>query len=405
MPLLLLTYTSWLPLFLVAASRDPRFVAANGQLLAVRRDAYDRLGGFAAVAHEIVDDVAFCRRAKEHGERLVFADGFRMARCRMYDSAKGVWDGFSKNIYEGIGGTPWALALVLALHLAVFVGPYVALVLALLGITELWWPAMVGVGANVALRGVLVLRFRATAGGFGVPSVERPRPLRDCVQLLPMEHAWSADLGRAQLRRPQRAAHGGVMTAEGKLARRLAPDVRRKAWFFSLARRYVRRKFARSFDGIHVAGLEQARALVAREPLILAATHVAWWDALFAIAMADLLGGESYCLMDADNLRRLPFFGWVGAVPLDRSSPKRALRDMKAAATLLDRPGRVLWIFPQGRQRPSHLRPLDLQPGRSLAHQGERGEGAADVADLRLSRGARAGGAGELRRAHLLRER
>ena len=79
--------------------------------------------------------------------------------------------------------------------------------------------------------------------------------------------------------------------------------------------------------------------------------------------MADLLGGESFCLMDADNLRRLPFFGWVGAVPLDRSSPKRALVDMKAAASLLDRPGRVVWIFPQGRQRPSHLRPLELQPG------------------------------------------
>jgi 1-acyl-sn-glycerol-3-phosphate acyltransferase len=141
------------------------------------------------------------------------------------------------------------------------------------------------------------------------------------------------------------------------------PDVRRKPWLFALAKRYVRRKFARAFDGIHVEGLEQARALVAREPLILAATHVAWWDALFAIEMASLLDGESYCLMDADNLKRLPFFGWVGAVPLDRSSPKRALIDMKAAATLLDRPGRVMWIFPQGRQRPAHLRPLELQPG------------------------------------------
>jgi len=138
---------------------------------------------------------------------------------------------------------------------------------------------------------------------------------------------------------------------------------RRKPWFWALARRYVRRKLARQLDGLHVEGLEQARALVAREPLIIAATHVAWWDALVTIAMADLLGGESYCLMDADNLRRLPFFGWVGAVPLDRRSPKQALRDLKGAATLLDRPGRVMWIFPQGRQRPAHLRPLELQPG------------------------------------------
>ena len=132
-----------------------------------------------------------------------------------------------------------------------------------------------------------------------------------------------------------------------------APGSLRKSWFFALARRYVRYKFARGFDGVHVEGLQEARALMAREPVIVAATHVAWWDALFAIQMAALLGGESYCLMDAANLRRLPFFGWVGAVPLDRSSPKRALKDMKAAATLLDRPGRVVWIFPQGRQRPA----------------------------------------------------
>ena len=159
MPLLVMTYTSWLPLFLVSASQNPRFVAANGQLLAVREPAYDRLGGFAAVANEIVDDVTFCRRAKERGEKVVFADGSLMASCRMYTSASGVWDGFSKNIYEGIGGTRWALALVIGLHLAVFVAPYVALGLALMGMTALWTPAVVGVGANVLLRAVLALRF------------------------------------------------------------------------------------------------------------------------------------------------------------------------------------------------------------------------------------------------------
>ena len=109
-------------------------------------------------------------------------------------------------------------------------------------------------------------------------------------------------------------------------------DVRRKPWFLALARRYVRRRFRREFDGFHVEGLERIRRLAAREPVIVASTHVAWWDALFAIQMDWLLGTETYCLMDADNLRRLPFFGWVGAVPLDRSSPKQALRDMKAAA-------------------------------------------------------------------------
>lgn len=157
LPLLLLTYTSWFPLLLVPRSRDPRFVAANGQLLAVRRDAYDRIGGFEAVGHEIVDDVAFCRHAKRSGERVVFADGIHMASCRMYGSLSELWAGFSKNIYEGIGGTPVALAITVALYGGVFVAPYVALIVGLLGVPSLVLPALLGVVANVLTRSLLVL--------------------------------------------------------------------------------------------------------------------------------------------------------------------------------------------------------------------------------------------------------
>lgn len=158
LPLLMLTYTSWFPLVLVARSRDARFVAANGQVMAVRRAAYDRLGGFAAVAHEIVDDVAFCRHAKRSGERVVFADGAHIASCRMYRSTTELWRGFSKNIYEGIGGTPWALVALIVVYGGVFVAPYVALALAVVSAPSLIAPAVCGVLANVATRALLILR-------------------------------------------------------------------------------------------------------------------------------------------------------------------------------------------------------------------------------------------------------
>ncbi|MCC6528045.1 MAG: glycosyltransferase, partial [Polyangiaceae bacterium] len=148
LPLLGLTCTAWFPLVLVRRSRDPRFVAACGQLLAVRREALLAIGGFEAVRSEIVDDVAFCRRAKERGARVVFADGLRMASCRMYESRAEVWRGFAKNLFEGIGASRLALALVVALHLGCFVGPYVALPVALaLGATEVALAAGVGVAA------------------------------------------------------------------------------------------------------------------------------------------------------------------------------------------------------------------------------------------------------------------
>jgi len=163
LPLLPLTYTSWLPLALVWWSRDPRFVAANGQVMALSRRAFDALGGFTAVRAEVVDDVALCRRAKEAGLRVVFADGREIASCRMYRSATEIWRGFSKNICEGLGGSALAVLGVVGLYLSAFVLPYAALLAAIGGASALWVPAAVGVGANLASRSALAVRFDHTA--------------------------------------------------------------------------------------------------------------------------------------------------------------------------------------------------------------------------------------------------
>lgn len=159
LPLLHLTYTAWLPLVLVHRSNDPRFLAANGQILAIRRDAYDAIGGFEAVKNEVVDDMALCRAAKRVRRRVVFADGSALAQCRMYTSAAEVWRGFSKNLYEGVGESPLALLGVVAVYLGGFVAPFALLVAAPL-VAGLWVPALVGVAANVVLRVALALRFR-----------------------------------------------------------------------------------------------------------------------------------------------------------------------------------------------------------------------------------------------------
>lgn len=158
LPLLHLTYVAWLPLLLVHRSHDPRFLAANGQILAVRRTTYDAIGGFAAVRTEVVDDMAFCRAAKRGHHRVLFADGSTLGRCRMYGSAGEVWRGFSKNLYEGLGENPAALLGVIVLYSWAFVLPYVALAAAPL-LPWLLWPAVVAVGLNLALRGLLAARY------------------------------------------------------------------------------------------------------------------------------------------------------------------------------------------------------------------------------------------------------
>ncbi len=157
LPLLHLTYTAWLFLPLIWRSSNPRFLAANGQILAVSRDAYARIGGFSAVRNSIVDDMAFCQRAKRKGARVVFADGFLMARCRMYRSAQEVLQGFSKNIFEGLGASLLGLAVVVLLYGFTFVWPYLGW---MFGSGSLAQAAMLAVSVNLAIRTCLAVRFQ-----------------------------------------------------------------------------------------------------------------------------------------------------------------------------------------------------------------------------------------------------
>jgi chlorobactene glucosyltransferase len=159
LPLLYATYCNWLPLPLIWGSKDARFLAANGQVLALRRAAYQQVGGYEAVKHEIVDDMAIARLVKRAGLRVVFADGFEVARCRMYRSARQVWEGFSKNIYEGIGGSLLALLGIVGLFSATYLAPF-ALLASAWAVPGLLLPAAVGVGANLAMRAALAWRHR-----------------------------------------------------------------------------------------------------------------------------------------------------------------------------------------------------------------------------------------------------
>ncbi len=159
-PLLHQSYVAWLPLLLVHLTRDPRVLAANGQLLLIRRSALNAVGGWSAVRSALVDDMALCRAVKSSGRRVVFADGDRIADCRMYDGAAALRSGFAKNFYEGIGGHPLGMLVVMALHLLIFVAPYLALPVALaLGAHGVAAAAAVGVAANIGSRLIMAARY------------------------------------------------------------------------------------------------------------------------------------------------------------------------------------------------------------------------------------------------------
>jgi hypothetical protein len=108
---------------------DSPAAAASGQYLLIRREDYLRIGGHAAVAGEVLEDVALARLAKQAGVRLHFAQGNGIIRVRMYRTFGAMWQGWTKNLYPLMGGTsravgrelfrvvPWIPLLVLPLVL------------------------------------------------------------------------------------------------------------------------------------------------------------------------------------------------------------------------------------------------------------------------------------------------
>lgn len=130
---------SWLTtLPLRLAERSPRrsLAAANGQLLVLDAAAHTAVGGHAAVAGEVVEDVALARVLRTAGYRTAPADGSTLARCRMYDGAREVRDGYGKSLWT-VFGSPAGSVAVLGLLGLVHVLPAVA-ALAGTGPTRAW---------------------------------------------------------------------------------------------------------------------------------------------------------------------------------------------------------------------------------------------------------------------------
>jgi cellulose synthase/poly-beta-1,6-N-acetylglucosamine synthase-like glycosyltransferase len=117
--------------FSYAAVNDPKSAAAaaNGQFLLIRRDVYESVGGHARFASDVLEDVALATAVKAAGHRLWFSPGKGIVRARMYRTFGAMWEGWTKNLYRLMGGTPWK-----AFREGESAFPWIPLVVILLGI-------------------------------------------------------------------------------------------------------------------------------------------------------------------------------------------------------------------------------------------------------------------------------
>jgi len=152
-PLIHFVLLGFLPLERMRQSTDPRFAAACGQILAVRRDAYKRAGGHTAIATRIHDAVALTRTLRTHGFATDLFDATDTFHCRMYQHAAEVWNGFAKNAHEGLAAprliVPTTLLLlggqVLPFILLAFAAPPLAIAFAVIGSMAAMLPRLLAV--------------------------------------------------------------------------------------------------------------------------------------------------------------------------------------------------------------------------------------------------------------------
>ncbi|MFI5914951.1 glycosyltransferase [Dactylosporangium sp. NPDC051541] len=152
-PLLQWSWLTFLPLRAMERSPRPSLAAAGGQFLVVRRAAYERSGGHAAVRDKVLEDIELARAVKRSGGRIALADGSDLASCRMYTSWHELSDGYSKSLWASFG-SPAGAAAIVTLLLALYVAaPLTVLV-------GQWW-GLAAYALGVAGR---IVSARATGG-------------------------------------------------------------------------------------------------------------------------------------------------------------------------------------------------------------------------------------------------
>jgi hypothetical protein len=95
--------------------------AANGQYILVLRSAYEAVGGHAAIAGELLEDVALARAVKRSGRKIFFRFGGDAVRTRMYRNFAQLREGWTKNLAL-LFPSPLRLAVVRLMEFVLIVG-------------------------------------------------------------------------------------------------------------------------------------------------------------------------------------------------------------------------------------------------------------------------------------------
>lgn len=102
LPLIHFVLLGFLPVKRMRRDLRPSLGAGCGQFFLARRDAYEAIGGHAAVKASLHDGVKLPRAFRAAGYATDLFDATSAANCRMYRTSGEVWRGLAKNATEGL---------------------------------------------------------------------------------------------------------------------------------------------------------------------------------------------------------------------------------------------------------------------------------------------------------------
>jgi chlorobactene glucosyltransferase len=98
-PFFLWAVLCFIPLWLAYRLRLSALSSAVGQMMLFQRDAYQAIGGHAALGDQVVEDMALAKRIKQASRRWRVMKLTDLVSCRMYQGSRQAFDGFSKNLF------------------------------------------------------------------------------------------------------------------------------------------------------------------------------------------------------------------------------------------------------------------------------------------------------------------
>ena len=116
--------------------------------------------------------------------------------------------------------------------------------------------------------------------------------------------------------------------------------------FVRVFRHYVWWLFRRKFRRVYI---KHDYTPSAESKSIYYGNHNSWWDGLIPLLLNEFIFKQrARAIMEDKQMKKYPFFKWIGAFSVDREHPRRAIYTLRYALQSLNRTGAALYLYPEG---------------------------------------------------------